>query len=157
MVVPKWSPLSFMSPIYAALIRKRGAPFSEEELQSAATNWNVTFPNLVRWMYQLLPLRWNPTLAREYFLKTMLEVANLQSKDFERISEHVWKNINAGNFVSEFGSLQKEQKAWIFDNVFDKKVMSKPVPKNQYHYHPGREELKQLGLDLKTFILACDF
>ncbi|MEF2175909.1 MAG: hypothetical protein V3575_05530, partial [Candidatus Absconditabacteria bacterium] len=99
MVVIKGGPMSLMSPVYAAMLWKFGLPLNEEHLETAASNGNYSFPNLVRGINQLVPRGGNHRLAREYFLKTMLEVAKLGNKDFDKMSKHVGKNINAANFL----------------------------------------------------------
>ncbi|MEF2175907.1 MAG: hypothetical protein V3575_05520 [Candidatus Absconditabacteria bacterium] len=154
-IIERGSPLSLTSPIYAILVAKLGYPLTQEEISKGETLGNKHMGNLVKGINLISVDDCDYIQARNMFLKNVLEIAKLDSVDYNKISCYVKKQIDENNIVEEFCSLDLNYKAWIFDNVLDTKFDNKYLPNEKYlgHFY-GIESMKDPSQELKNYYFS---
>lgn len=158
LIVEKWSPLSLISPVYAALVAKLGSPLTQEHISKWESLWNKYMWDLVRWINLIPKSNWDHFTARQFFLKNMIEIAQLTENDYSTMSSLANVSLTPSNVLTQFPLLNADKKMKIFNKLFASKVLHKQIPAHKLDWsNLPVEALKDPWLALKNFYFSMGF
>ncbi|MEF2175908.1 MAG: hypothetical protein V3575_05525 [Candidatus Absconditabacteria bacterium] len=158
LIVKKGSPISLISPVYAALVSRLGSPLTEEHISKGVQLGNRFMGDLIRGINLIPSGKGDHFRAREYFLKNIIEIANLGNNEYAGMSGIAKQNLNPNNILTEFPKLNATIKSNILNKIFEPIVLTKPLPMHVLNGKDLNESaLKDPGLNLKNFYYSLGF